>query len=355
MEGDAPDLGADETGSRAALTGATLDVIARSFALGDVAEARDLGGTYNLNVLVRASCGIYVVRAYRPWVTPARLDAIQRTRLALAGQGLPVPRPLTNGLGAGMMAINGRLVEVDPFVAHDAVADTWERYAAAFEMLGRLHDALIACVPSPLTPPRVANYGTPAQMLRWMDRTEAALERQVGAERSGEGHVGADRAEEARATCRAARELLTTIGRRWDRAGPSLPLQPIHGDYGGGNVLLRDGRVVGVLDWDFLAVRERAYELAYSAYWLLNRLEPCVGPDSYPWDSVHELLSVYDGATERPLSAHERRALPWEMARVPLYWIAEAGFTPDPVEAILSMAPAIPLSRWLVEDAADLF
>jgi Ser/Thr protein kinase RdoA (MazF antagonist) len=205
-----------------------------AFDLGTLSNAYDLGGTYNLNALLVSPTRKYVLRVYRPWVTPERLGYIQQTRKTLAQMGLPIPQPLARPTGETMLALEGRLVEVEPFVAHDHTADSWNRYAKAFALLGSLHDALAATTSAPFIPPRVSNYGTPPQLLRWVANTERMLHE--------ESDVSAS--TQALATCREARDLLLVMDDLWQRTAPSLLTQPIHGDYGGGNILLGTNREI---------------------------------------------------------------------------------------------------------------
>lgn len=56
--------------------------------------------------------------------------------------------------------------------------------------------------------------------------------------------------------------------------GAAAPPHPIHGDLLGNNMLLADGRVVAILDFDRLAVRPRVYDIAYSSTALPARATP---------------------------------------------------------------------------------
>jgi homoserine kinase type II len=256
---------------------------------------------------------------------------------------MPVPEPLVGTEGYSILRLSGRLVEVDPLVEHDAMADTWERYSAAFFLLARLHDTLTDVVPATLAPPRVSNYGTPPQLRCWTEKTRAMIELDAGE----------PDAAEALALTGQAQDLLRVIDSWWREAKAGLPRQPIHGDYGGGNVLFRGQEIVAVLDFDFLGVRERVYELAYTTFWMLRRLMPDASPAAYPWSAVRDLLGVYQQATQFPITSAEWEALPLEMARVPLYWVAEAGFTDDPVQSVLGIGPMLEITRWLLEHAHE--
>jgi hypothetical protein len=42
------------------------------------------------------------------------------------------------------------------------------------------------------------------------------------------------------------------------------------------------------------------------------------------------------------------------MARVPLYWIAEANFTEDPIRSLLVQAESIAFSRWMLDHGEEV-
>lgn len=67
-------------------------------------------------------------------------------------------------------------------------------------------------------------------------------------------------------------EEMEALPARLDRlAALGLPAQPIHGDYYAGNLLVRDGEVTGILDWDECRLDWRAFEVS-SALWSFCRL-----------------------------------------------------------------------------------
>ncbi len=330
-------------GSRAAYDPTLLDAAA-AFALGPVQETRDLGGTYNLNVQVESAAGAFVLRVHRPWVTAERLAQVQAVREGLAAD-FPVPEPRRTPDGAGFVSWADRLVECAPFVPHGGTADRWDRYTTAFALLGRLHAALAAAVdPVTLVPPRVSNYATPEQLAVWV----GALAERVGVPARGEAPTP------AQATVRAARALLEPLAAAWATTDALLPQQTIHGDYGGANLLFQGDTVVAILDFDFLGVRERAYEVAYALYWALQRLGGPAPPERLPWPRSRALLAAYNATAPQPLSAEEVAALPRLLARVPLYWVGEAGFLPDPEAALADQAAGIAFARWVLGHAPDL-
>lgn len=322
------------TGPRAVASAALLTMLARAYDMGALQGYADLGGTYNANLRLDTARGAFVARVHRPWVTTERLGGLRRVKQHLQAASIPVAVPIPSRRRVAYVQHDDRLVEVERFISHDGTASTWQRYEQAFGMLGRVHAALAACPAPP--PPRVQNYGEPAVLRHWVARTQQRL----AAEHTA-----------ARAVCDTAAQLLQQIGGWWQHASGALPRQLIHGDYGGDNLLFGDARLVAVLDFDFLDVHERVFDLAYAVYWMFERLEPHVAWPQRAWQRVPDMLAHYDATAQPPLSEAERRALPFEMARVPLYWMAEAAFLPDPHAAVLQHARGVAAAHWFVAHA----
>jgi Ser/Thr protein kinase RdoA (MazF antagonist) len=343
--GDLPELQESELGPRAGPDDALLDEAAATFGLGAIQAARDLGGTYNLNLRLYTAGGSFVLRVHRPWVTAERVAVLQVAKQRLAAAGFPVSVPLATTEGEPALRWGNRMVEVEPFVAHDNVTDSWDRYPPAFAVLARLHDGLTAAIdPETFVPPRVSNYGSPTSLLGWVGQTEARIRANPPGNATGR----------ALQVCATANDVLGKLADWWPRAAPGLPVQPIHGDYGGGNVLFRRGRVVAVVDFDFLAMRERVYDLAYCLYWMLVRLAGTELPADLPWEATRGMLDAYDAAAQHRLSRIERQAIPYEIARVPLYWVGEAQFLPDPALTVARLADSVKFARWTFAHGGDL-
>lgn len=97
---------------------------------------RDLGGSSNLNLLIEEAGRRYVARMHRPWVTSSRLADVQAVRRELARGGVPCAQPLETRAGDMWIVVEDRLVEVEPYVEHDAKMDSWQRLEVALPLLG---------------------------------------------------------------------------------------------------------------------------------------------------------------------------------------------------------------------------
>ena len=270
--------------------------------------ARDLGGSSNLNLLLPDAHHRYVVRVYRPWVTAARLADMQLVRQHLAHGGVPCAQPIATRTGATWIAVEDRLVEVEPYVAHDAKMDAWERLELGLPWLGRIHTLLRALVVSAdgrRAP--AANHIAPQDALSGTLRGTRCIR-----------HWDASPAELQLA---AAAEELARLVDQAERRGAALPRQLVHGDYWDNNVLFCAGQVVLVTDFDFMGERTRIDDLALTLYYTNSTF----ADDQTSEQRIHHLRTLvdrYDGGLEEPLTRAERAALPLALARTPLCFIA---------------------------------
>src|SRR6266566_1668049 len=123
--------------SRAEPSEALIEAVRRRFGLAPITRFEDLGGVMNLNLRLDTADGVCVARVRRGWMTRDRVVWQQQVQAHLAACGLPVLRP-----AAPPVTWHGRVVELEPFVAHDVTVATHERVARAWEVLGRIHAAL---------------------------------------------------------------------------------------------------------------------------------------------------------------------------------------------------------------------
>jgi len=239
MDDDA-DRGA--RGLRARPRPALLQAVREHWGLGRTAGAVDLGGSSSLNLLLDTDQGRYVARAHRPHLTPERLAAIHQARAALRAGGVPCAPPVPTLEGAPWISLHGRLVELEPYVDHDAKMDTWERLATGMPVLARAHNLLGRLEAGEAgSRPRFANHLEPAEV--------------SSAVRRGTGRIRAwgPTAAELRVAA-VAEELAELVTEAEVEAGlgSRLPRQLVHGDFWDNNVLFRRGRPVLVADFDFM-------------------------------------------------------------------------------------------------------
>ena len=110
-------------GQRAALTPALAAFVSRQYGFDANTKYADLGGSSCLNLRADTREGRYVIRVYRRYVTPRRLEDIGRVKAILSDNGIPCPAPLQAASGHNWAVWEDRLVEAERFVRHDSVMD----------------------------------------------------------------------------------------------------------------------------------------------------------------------------------------------------------------------------------------
>jgi Ser/Thr protein kinase RdoA (MazF antagonist) len=300
-------------GLRATLSPELLEAVRDCYGLGSLHGILDLGGSSNLNLLVDDGNLRYVVRVYRPYVTEARLRDLQLVRRKFAAGNVPCPDPLPTRDGQPWVALNGRVVEVEYYVEHNAKMDSWERLETALPMLGCIHTLLQDVEIGPDGKhPLFANHIEPQDA---RDKTLRGTQRIRDWASSAADLYLADAAEElARLIAAAEADLVS-----------ALPRQLIHGDFWDNNVLFRDGRIVLVTDLDFLGERARIDDVALTLYFTSLKYAETAASDAQRW-RLRGLVDAYDRGLATRLSRAERAALPLALARQPLWsiggWVA---------------------------------
>ena len=326
--------------SRARASPRLFAALQNHYGLLDGNRARDLGGSSNLNLLLSAEGHRYVVRVYRPWVTTARLDDMQRVRRHLAHGGVPCVPPLSTRSGASWIRVDERLVEVEPYVEHEAKMDSWPRLAAGLPLLGRLHALLrpLAVSVAGREPP-AANYLAPSDVLPPTLR---------GIRRLRQWAASPDALSLA-----AAAEELAQLVHAAERRIARLPQQLVHGDYWDNNVLFRAGQVVLITDFDFMGERARIDDLALTLYYTNSTFAEDPTSDERV-RRLRALVDAYDSDTDAPLTHAEREALPVALARTPLAFIAMIAVVDSEEGARRLAAEMTPDIAWALAIMRDL-
>jgi Ser/Thr protein kinase RdoA (MazF antagonist) len=294
--------------SRAEVSPGLFEALSDWYGLARVEGTRDLGGSSNLNLLLDENGRRWVVRVYRPWVTESRLGAIQHVRRHLAAGGVSCAPPLRTLDGEGWIVVDGRLVEVEPYVAHDAEMDSWERIEAGLPLLGRIHTLLGSLEVSAdgRTAP-ASNHIEPEEVLPGVLRGTERIRR-----------WDASRVE--RQVAEEAEELAALVAQAEQRVGERRR-QLVHGDYWDNNVLFRGGRIVQVADLDFMGERARVDDLALTLYYTNSTFSDDRASERRA-AVLRTLVDAYDSGLEERLTGAERAALPVALARTPLCFIA---------------------------------
>jgi homoserine kinase type II len=327
---------------RAAVTPELLDMLRDEYAIDWDGDPVDLGGSNNLNLQLPADADRadgYVARIYCPWTSPARLRGIQLARFTLVGEGLPFAETMATRDGETIVEHEGRVVEVEQFVAGDAM-DLDDGLEIGVPVLARIHEVLADLDPPPgasIAP--WPNHVEAEAAYAWAHQGTAALRT---ASPSGTDLLVAGLAEDL------AAEL----------ADAELPLhleiwhQLVHGDFWDNNVLFRDGEIVTVLDLDFMGERPRIDDLALTLYYTSSTL----GVDYPTAERIARLallVDLYDDALTEKLSDDERAALPYAIARTVLSFVGKLALVDDREQRARIVEELRPDLEWSVDIVRD--
>jgi Ser/Thr protein kinase RdoA (MazF antagonist) len=300
-------------GWRAVPSDSLLTLLSQKYALEISDGWADLGGSSNLNLLMRRGARAYVARVYRPCISVSRLADIQLARRRIAEIGIPCPQPIPTFDGDLWTFVDSRLVEVEEYVERDADMDTWERVEAGLPILARIHTALEPLkVSSESRAPRFVNHIQPEEALEATAFGAARIRSWI---ESANFKRLADSAEElARLVDDGEQELTRT-----------LPRQLVHGDFWDNNVFFRDGQMVLVNDFDHMGERARIDDLALTLYFTHLKFPMEEGLERR-MRRLCALVDAYESGLASHLTRKERASLPLAIARQPLWsiggWIA---------------------------------
>lgn len=270
-----------------------------------------------------------VLRVHQPFVTHCRLLAIQQVRQSLANQGfiVPIALPWHN---TPVFRCGKRWAELENYLPHNRAAPNYDSYHWMFGQIGTLHRILASLdvnVPRPL----VATYAPPGTLRRWLPVTEAAVQSD----------------EIAVEVAHLLHDLVSRLSRQWLPAS-QLPQQLIHGDVRLSNVCQNSEGKTVYLDFGFLASRPRIHELAYSLAFMFLALHENQPPESFAWQTIPQLIQVYEDTANACLTTLERKVLAPYTAAIPLYAAALAGFSNDPPKLLRVRLPFLRLSEYLL-------
>lgn len=305
--------GGGQRGLRATPSPQLLQILSEAYRIEATAPPVDLGGSSSLNLLISAASGRFVLRVYRPYITPARLDAIHLVRETLAAHGIPCPQPIQTRDGESWVKLDGRLIEVEAYVEHDGYMNNWARLESALPTLGQIHSLLATLeVGSEGRRPLFANHIEP----------QDAYTKTLHGTRRMRGWNGPS---DQQALVAAAEELAHELASAEETIAEIVPRQLVHGDFWDNNVGFQDKKMVFVADFDFMGERARIDDLALTLYFTCLRYPEKLVTDGL-LANLRRLVDAYESGLSTPLSGTERAGLPLAMARQPLWsiggWVA---------------------------------
>jgi Ser/Thr protein kinase RdoA (MazF antagonist) len=300
------DAGGGRRGTRAVVSAELWQVLAARWGIPSQ-HGRDLGGSLNMNLLVSRGNDQLVVRVHRPSLSQARLEDIQAVRYRLDDAGVPCSALVPSRDGARWARAGDRLVEVERFIPHNGTMNTLQRLARGLPILGRIHALLAGTQVSPAGRTiEFANHIEPGRVLAGTRSGTARIrqwqlpswERQMASQ------------AERLAELVAAGEAALTAG---------APRQLVHGDFWDDNVFFQGETPVFIADFSFIAERARIDDLALTLYYADTEFGLATSQDRIT--ALQPLVHAYASGLDNPLTGAEREALPWAIARQPLWGI----------------------------------
>jgi homoserine kinase type II len=293
---------------RAPVTRELLHVLHTRYELPSDGDPVDLGGSNNLNLHLPGPGGGWVARVYCPWTSPARLRALQHVRSALVSAGLPFATTVAARDGRSSVSFEGRAVEVERYVGGERMT-IGDLLRTGMGVLGRIHDVLAGVdVPSAARSAPFPNHVEASRALAWTRAGTARIR--------ADGPATDDRLRAAD----LADELAAALAEAERPLHDHLPRQLVHGDFWDNNVLFQGDDIVLILDLDFMGERARIDDLALTLYYTNSTLGPGYG-DPHRIAMLRSLVDRYDRGLTRKLSAAERAALPYALARTVLTFV----------------------------------
>jgi Ser/Thr protein kinase RdoA (MazF antagonist) len=310
-----------------------LDFVQKAYSIKAIGKPVIFKSSRNLNVLITTDDGRFVLRVYRAWITPERLEAIQTARKALAAHGVPSAKLHATTSGATWTTHGGNLIELETHIENDAHMDTWERLEVGLPILGRVHGTFKKmAVNEAGKQPISANHIAPEAVRHVV---EAAAR-----------HIEALGVTSASTECISlAKSLAERLQRLETPLSGQLPHQLVHGDFWDNNVLFRGGEVVLVTDLDMMGERARVDDLALTLYYTTSSFDgDRLSPQRIK--RLRHLMDLYNTGQDDPLSAAERAALPLALVRTPLFMMHYIAMMTSEQEIASALADVLPDFAW---------
>lgn len=260
------------------------------------------GAESSPKVLIRSARGDFILKRRAPErVDTARVAFSHRVQTHLADRRFPLPRLIRSRPdGHTLIALDDRLYEMFEYIHGEKYDQSGQMTDAAGRALATLHLALADFSPGDDAP--TATYHDAEGVRANLE----ALKGQLDAADHG--------------VIEELRGLYADAASRVEERGlAQWPTQVIHGDWHAGNMLFRNGAVVGVIDYDTVRVAPRIIDVANGALQFSLQRGPGSPTDAESWpappdeDRLRRFCRGYDGVPGCIISTAELHAMPWLM------------------------------------------
>ncbi len=259
-----------------------------------------------LNTTIRFPAADAALHIYRAGTTRARMRALHVARGRLADEGIPVVGLLPSVAGRTWEQVGDRMLEVENWVHHDGQMNTWQRLRQGCLLLAAVHSAWADL--------DLGSDGEACAWANWIAPSQIA-------------------AHAAAAVDTLNRWRLRGLAREVERLAEltsvefaALPEQVVHGDFWDNNIYLRGEDIVAVTDFDFLGRRPRIDDLALTLYFADEQPYFAGSGDrsaAVRRSDLTPLVTAYTHRLDEPLTDVELTALPFALARQPMWTFAK--------------------------------
>lgn len=236
----------------------------------------------------------------------ARIRFAHSIQASLEREGYPVAHLMrVRETGSALVLLGDHAYELFRYIEGDRYDRSSHSAARAGEALGELH-RLTRAMDWSAAPP-ASFHDSPSVRLALDHVAEAIARIEPDCDRPWLDELS----RELRMLYTRAGEEVELLGlRRLERA-------VVHGDWHPGNLIFRDGRVVGVIDFDSARaepwVTEVANGMLQFALHGMTSMSPHEWPDDLDPRRLRSFLTGYLTVAARPLTMDERRMIPWMM------------------------------------------
>jgi len=270
-------------------------------------SVKDLGGSYNRNVLLETNKGKFVARLYQSYTMNQRLADIQKVRKCLNISGIPTSKIIPTISGNDFTCFDNKLLEVEYYVEKHENMNTWKKLLTGIKMLGKIHDLLKKIKVSEIgRNPMVANHIEIEYALPWTIKGINFIK-----------SISPTKNEQV--FCKNAQNLAQQITKTQTKLYPKLPRQLVHGDYWDNNVFIHGNKIDYIGDFDFMGERARIDDIALTIFFMIASTKKHYSTDFLK--PIKKIVNKYDESLETHLADEEKMALPLAIARVPLAFV----------------------------------
>jgi len=278
-----------------------VDKILKFYPFGSSLKVIEGGGTANLNLVVETEKGKFFLKRRRPqYASRERIIFESFFQNYLKKRGLPVHPPLKTKEGKNFVIREDKVFQLYPYVEGGIFSEeNLKGLVEVSTILGRFH--LTANSFSPPVPKELPRYDDPRIMGEKLQKVRKIAKKEE----------------------REKIDFLINLALRIEKELPdklyhSLFHTYIHGDFHPVNLKFKEGKVVGIFDFDWVSLQPRLRDIADGILFFAslkkekyqtNDIASLTQAVNFDLKRTKTLLQFYEESAK--LSSEERKLLPW--------------------------------------------